>query len=81
MAINGRKFRNVPRSKEQGPPTTEGLPVLVNGNNYGDPQAPLQGEGPPVLSRNNGGGGVSEGLPQMASLHKSRRSRTLRKKN
>ena len=82
VAINGRKFRNIPRSKEQGPTTTEGLPVLVNGNNYGDPQAPLQGEGPPVLSRNNnGGGGVGEGQPQMASLHKSRRSRTLRKKN
>lgn len=76
VAINGRKFRNLPRSKEQGPPTAEGLPMLVNGYNNLDPQ-PLQGEGPPVLSRNNNGGG---GQPQMASLRVSRR-RTLRKKN
>ena len=76
VAINGRKFRNLPRSKEQGPPTAEGLPMLVNGYNNLDPR-PLQGEGPPVLSRNNNGGG---GQPQMASLRVSRR-RTLRKKN
>lgn len=76
VAINGRKFRNLPRSKEQGPPTAEGLPMLVDGYNNLDPQ-PLQGEGPPVLSRNNNGGG---GQPQMASLRASRR-RTLRKKN
>jgi hypothetical protein len=77
VTINGRKFGNKPRSQEQGPPTAEGLPVLVNGYNNLDPQAPSQ-SGPPVLSRNNNG---DQGQPQMASLRKLRRRRTLRKKN
>ena len=82
VTINGRKFRNKPRSQEQGPPTAEGLPMLVNGYNNQDPQAPSQ-SGPPVLSRNNNGGqGQNQGgPPQMASLRKLRRRRTLRKKN
>jgi hypothetical protein len=84
VTLNGRKFRNKPRPQEQGPPTAEGLPMLVNGYNNRDPQAPQQGEGPPILSRNNGGQDPNQnqgGPPQMASLHKSRRRRTFRKKN
>ena len=77
VAINARKFRNMPRSKEQGPPTANGLPMLVDGSNNLEPQGPVQ-EGVPVLSRNNNGG---QSQPQMASLRASSRRRTLRKKN
>lgn len=78
VTINGRKFRNKLRSQEQGPPTAEGLPMLVNGYNNQDPQAPSQ-SGPPVLTRNNGG--QNQGGPPQMSLRKLRRRRTLRKKN
>jgi len=73
VAINGRKFRNLPRSKEQGPPTANGVPVLINGYNNSDPQ-PSQSTGAPVLSRNNNG--YPPTFPRAL-----RRRRTLRKKN
>ena len=73
VAINGRKFRNLPRSKEQGPPTANGLPALVNGYNSSDPQPP-QSTGAPLLSRNNNG--YPPTFPRAL-----RRRRTLRKKN